>query len=149
MNVGVRVTDRDLGFKKRVRNLQNLNNKSVKAGILSSAGTEDNGVKIVDVAIYNEFGTSRIPSRPFVRIASEKNQQTWANETEKIVDKIVAGYDANFSNLGDRMVENIKDVIGDKNLLVPNAPSTIRRKGHDKPLIDTGKLKASIDFEVE
>lgn len=149
MNVGVRVTDRDLGFKKRVRNLQNLNNKSVKAGVLQNSGTEDNGTKIVDVAIYNEFGTSRIPSRPFVRIASEKNQQTWANEAEKVVDKIVAGYDANFSSLGDRMVENIKDVIGDKNLLVPNAPSTIRRKGHDKPLIDTGKLKASIDFEVE
>lgn len=47
------------------------------------------------------------------------------------------------------MKENIQDVISDKNLLVPNAPSTIRRKGHDKPLIDTGKLKASINFEVE
>ena len=149
MNVGAKVTDKDLGFKNRVRNLQKLNNKSVKAGVLEGSGNEDNGTSLVDVAFYNEYGTSRIPARPFVRIASEKNQQTWANEAEKVVDKIVAGYDANFSILGNTMKENIQAVIGDKNLLVPNAPSTIRRKGHDKPLIDTGKLKASINFEVE
>ena len=149
MNVGAKVTDKDLGFKNRVRNLQKLNNKSVKAGVLEGSGNEDNGTSLVDVAFYNEYGTSRIPARPFVRIASEKNQQTWANEAERVVDKIVAGYDANFSILGNTMKENIQAVIGDKNLLVPNAPSTIRRKGHDKPLIDTGKLKASINFEVE
>ena len=149
MNVGAKVTDKDLGFKNRVRNLQKLNNKSVKAGVLEGSGNEDNGTSLVDVAFYNEYGTSRIPARPFVRIASEKNQPTWANEAEKVVDKIVAGYDANFSILGNTMKENIQAVIGDKNLLVPNAPSTIRRKGHDKPLIDTGKLKASINFEVE
>ena len=143
------MTDKDLGFKKRVRNLQNLNNKTVKAGVLAGSGNEDNGTSLVDVAFYNEYGTSKIPARPFVRIANEKNQQTWANEAEKVVDKIVAGYDANFSILGNTMKENIQDVIGDKNLLVPNSPATIRRKGHDKPLIDTGKLKASIKFEVE
>ena len=107
MNVGAKVTDKDLGFKNRVRNLQKLNNKSVKAGVLEGSGNEDNGTSLVDVAFYNEYGTSRIPARPFVRIASEKNQQTWANEAEKVVDKIVAGYDANFSILGNTMKENI------------------------------------------
>ena len=147
--LAVTVKDVDLGFKKRVRNLQRINNKSVKAGVFEGSGSEDNGTSLVDVAFYNEYGTSKIPARPFVRIASEKNQQTWANEAERVVDKVVAGYDANFSILGNTMKENIQDVIGDKNLLVPNSPATIRRKGHDKPLIDTGKLKASIDFGVE
>jgi hypothetical protein len=31
----------------------------------------------------------------------------------------------------------------------PNAPSTVRRKGFDKPLIDTGVMQRSVDFVVE
>jgi hypothetical protein len=31
----------------------------------------------------------------------------------------------------------------------PNAPATIARKGSDKPLIDTGQLRASVTFIVE
>ena len=31
---------------------------------------------------------------------------------------------------------------------VPNAPATIRRKGSDRPLIDTGQLVNSVEYEV-
>ncbi len=143
------VTDRDLGFNQILRNLRELDGKTVKAGILKNAGKEPNGTSLVDVAIYNEFGTSRIPSRPFLRIATDKHKTTWLNESERIVDKVLAKYNPNFSILGNEMVENIRDVIGNKSLLAPNAPSTIRKKGHDKPLIDKGKLKSSIAYEVE
>ena len=30
----------------------------------------------------------------------------------------------------------------------PNAPSTIRKKGFDDPLIDTGHMLNSVDFEI-
>jgi hypothetical protein len=30
----------------------------------------------------------------------------------------------------------------------PNAPSTIKRKGFDSPLIDTGTMLNSVDYEV-
>ena len=36
-----------------------------------------------------------------------------------------------------------------KNNWAPNAPSTIARKGSDKPLIDTGDLRKSITYVVE
>ncbi len=144
----VEVKERDSNYKKIVENLKRLNKKSVKAGVFSDAGKEDNGTPIVDVAIYNEYGTRFIPSRPFVRIATEKNKKMWLDGAEQVVDNVIDGQKANFSNLGKQMVENIREVIGDKGLLVPNAPSTIRRKGHDLPLIETGKLKKSIRFEV-
>jgi hypothetical protein len=35
-----------------------------------------------------------------------------------------------------------------RNHWAPNAPSTIRRKGSDKPLIDTGQLRAAITYVV-
>lgn len=143
------VEDIDLGFAEIIRNVRELDGKTVKAGILKDAGKEPNGTSLVDVAIYNEFGTSRIPSRPFLRIATDRNKTTWQNEAERIVDKVFARYNPNFSILGRRMVENIRDVIGNKSLLAPNAPATIRKKGHDKPLIDKGKLKSSVAYEVE
>lgn len=143
------VEDIDLGFAEIVRNVRELDGKTVKAGILKDAGREPNGTSLVDVAIYNEFGTSRIPSRPFLRIATDRNKTTWQNESERIVDKVLAKHNPNFSILGRRMVENIRDVIGNKSLLAPNAPATIRKKGHDKPLIDKGKLKSSVAYEVE
>jgi hypothetical protein len=36
-----------------------------------------------------------------------------------------------------------------KNHWAPNVPSTIRAKGSDKPLIDTGELRKSITYVVE
>ena len=30
----------------------------------------------------------------------------------------------------------------------PNAPSTIKKKGSDKPLIDTGKMRQSVNFVI-
>ena len=31
----------------------------------------------------------------------------------------------------------------------PNAPSTIRKKGSDKPLIDTGRLRQSVNYVIK
>ena len=31
----------------------------------------------------------------------------------------------------------------------PNAPSTIRRKGSSKPLIDTGRMRQSVDYVIK
>ena len=31
----------------------------------------------------------------------------------------------------------------------PNAPSTIKRKGSDRPLIDTGKMRQSVNFVIK
>ena len=145
----VHIVDRDLGLNRIMREIRELDGKTVKAGVLKNAGKESNGTSIVDVAIYNEFGTSKIPSRPFLRIATDKNQNTWQRESERIVDNVINQRAADFNSLGNRMKNDIKNVIGDKSLLTPNAPATIRRKGHDKPLIDTGKLKDAIAYEVE
>ena len=32
---------------------------------------------------------------------------------------------------------------------VPNAPSTVRRKGSSKPLIDTGRMRQSVDYVIK
>ncbi len=146
------VVDRDLGFNRIVTNIRQLDGRTVNAGILRDAGTGKNGVPIVEYATYNEYGTSRIPSRPFVRIASDENRDAWLGIAGKGVGRIIDGtgnVDGCCDAVGQRMRDDIKKVIGDKSKLAPNALSTIRRKGHDKPLIDTGLMKSKVNYRVD
>ena len=145
------VVDKDLGWKRIMNSIQALNGKEIKAGVLESAGNESNGQSIAQVAIWNEYGTKKIPSRPFVTIATDVSKG-WMSKTETEISKIMsnrASVDGSLDAIGNKMKTDIQKVIGDKGKLAPNAPSTIRRKGHDKPLIDTGKLKEAINFEVK
>lgn len=146
------VMDRDLGFNRIVANIRRLDGRTVNAGILRDAGTGKNGVPIVEYATYNEYGTSRIPSRPFVRIASDENRDAWCRTARDGIGRIIDGTgsaDECCENVGQRMRDDIRKVIGDKSKLAPNAQSTIRRKGHDKPLIDTGLMKSKVNYRVD
>lgn len=144
------VIDRDLGWKDIVQGYRNLHGKTIKAGVLQGAGSEKNGVPISQVATWNEYGTSRIPSRPFIAIATDESKG-WQSEVKKQVGGITSSVDVNgaLNTIGEQMKKDIKNVIGDRSKLKPNAPSTIAKKGFDAPLIDTGKLQESIDFEVK
>lgn len=145
------VTDRDLGFNAIIRELKQLDRKEVNAGILKDAG-DNEGVPLVNIAMWNEYGTRRIPSRPFVRIASDENKSKWGDVAAEGVGQIIERrikWRKCCGMVGERMRDDIKKVIGDKTKLAPNALSTIRRKGHDKPLIDTGLMKSKVDFRID
>ena len=85
------VQDHDLGFRKIVSGLKELDNVEIVVGVLRNAGKEKDGTDLVDVAVYNEFGTKHIPSRPFIRIASDEHGDEWQNLSERCVDAIIAG----------------------------------------------------------
>lgn len=76
---------RDL--KKRVKSLEEY---SAQAGWFESARYDD-GVPVAQVAIYNEYGTSRIPPRPFMRPTAESQNGEWARTTGKVVSQVLRG----------------------------------------------------------
>lgn len=145
------VIDHDLGFNRIMRDLEKLDGMEVVAGMLKDSGKAENGASYVDIAAWNEYGTRRIPSRPFIRISADTNRQKWAKIAQQCVNNVIDGDSPRDAAqvIGHRMVEDIRKVFGDKSKLAPNAPSTIKKKGHDKPLIDTGKLKATVNYRVE
>ena len=144
------VRDVDLGFKAIVKELTKLDGKEVVAGVLRTAGkSADKKTDLVDIAIWNEYGTRRIPSRPFLRIAADKND--WTKLAQQVGGRVIDGNMAAEQGLdliGNKMVGDIQQVIGNRSLLAPNAPATVLRKGSDAPLIDTGQLRQAISFEV-
>ena len=127
----------------------------VKAGILNNATTTD-GKSIAEYAVYNEFGTSRIPARPFMRTVAKSEPKKWVGTmvghirgraTDPAIWKQALG------KAGAQMVDDIQNSIQNGNW-VPNAPATVKakaRKGKtepDHPLMDTGQMFAAVKFEV-
>jgi hypothetical protein len=47
------------------------------------------------------------------------------------------------------MKKDIQSIFGDTSKLASNAPSTIRKKGRNEPLVDTGTLKKKVAYRVE
>lgn len=141
------VEDRDLGYTRIISGMMELDGAAVIAGVLKNAGKESGGTDLVDVAVYNEYGTRRIPPRPFLRIATDENGDDWQKLAE---DLVISGVSKNrvLNIVGLQAVADIQKVFG-SNKLKPNAPATVARKGSTAPLIDTGRLRQSIHFRVE
>lgn len=146
------VQDHDLGFRKIVSGLKDLDSVEIVVGVLRNAGKEKNGTDLVEVAAYNEFGTKHIPSRPFIRIASDEHGDEWQDLSEQCVDAIIAGSMGKnqvLNLIGSKAKADIQKVIGDKSKLAPNSDATVLRKGSSAPLIDTGRLRQSINYRIE
>ncbi len=155
--------DTDYGAKAILAEIEKVKKKPfVKVGILGSSGMHqaekegDAPVTVVDVAVFNEYGTTTklgnvgTPERPFIRTTHDEKEQTINNYIDQGVDQIFAGnmkVVELLSKTGVMVQAFIKSKI---NAITDprNAPSTIAEKGSSKPLIDTGQMRNSVNFEV-
>lgn len=123
----------------------------IKAGILENNKLTLRGkTPIAEYAFYNEFGTKNIPERPFIGTSTDEDSATWIKGLKKDSKKAMAGLisiDDTLDSLGKKMKKSIKTKI--KAITTPeNRPSTIKKKGFDNPLIDTGLMLETVDYEV-
>ena len=138
----------DHGLEKMLRQADALNGSGVKVGIQAGSGSHD-GVDLVDIAVFNEFGNARVPDRPFMRNAAQKYQQDIATTMEHLARKVEGGAspDAALHSLGQwyqaRQQAHIRS--GE---FKPNALSTVKKKGSSVPLIDKGRLVNAVRYEV-
>jgi len=128
----------------------------VKLGALP--GSYENGEKISDVLAYNHFGTETIAPRPVLRMAAEKILSS--EEFKKLlkaklhnmavnpiqVEKIEADL---LRAIGSQSAAEARRIIDNGTELHLNAPATIKAKGFNKPLYETGAMSKMIDYEVE
>lgn len=130
------------------KQLEQLHDTEVVAGITHSASV--GGQSVAEYAAYNEFGTSRIPARPFMRTAFDDNQQKLERMVlragrDVVLGKITGGQF--FNGVGLQMQNVIKRQIR-SNMGPRNAISTVMAKGSDHTLIDTGVMLNSVTFEI-
>lgn len=150
---GVRIIDRDRGFKALVRRVKGARNRAITVGVHSGEGGAPaaGGGTVADVASINEFGLGNVPERSFVRAWADENKSENADLLRKIGESIVRGSGTVEDGLeraglvmAASMQKRIAGGIGPE-----NAPSTIAKKGSSTPLVDEGILKASITHKVE
>lgn len=113
-------------------------------------GDEKEKVDLADIAMWNELGTSRAPSRPFLRQTVDTKESEIVAFLQKAVRPLLSGSGTAQSvlqKIGPYSKGLVQEQITDGDY-VPNAPSTIARKGSDKPLIDTGLMRDSVDFVI-
>lgn len=130
--------------------LEKLRSKRVFVGFQAGKVTDDRGVDMAQIAMFNELGTSEIPSRPFLRQTMEKNQDNIKAFCGEKVQGIAEGGTAEdaLKQLGVYGKGLVQAQIRE-GTFKPNAPSTIRKKKSDKPLIDTGKMRQSVNYVVK
>ena len=143
------VIDKDLGWKRIVSKMRVINGKEIRAGVLPSAGNGKKGVPIAEYATHNEYGTEKIPSRPFMATSADENKG-WNAPVKRAISGIIDGAEviSELNTVGKKMKDDIKKNVG-THRFKPLKPSTVKKKGHDIQLIDSGALYDAIDFEVK
>lgn len=141
MAADVKIKDR--GFLAIARKAKALNGKEVRIGY-QTGGPKSEGVDVLDIAIYTEYGTATAPARPFMAQTAHKNQKRVDAAMGRIAEAATTGQGAPaalLGQLGEFYAELIRREINSGDFAA-NAPSTIRAKGSSKPLVDTGRVLA-------
>lgn len=146
VNIRDTVTTDGKKFEKLLKELGQL---EVRIGI-QQGETSKEGVDLVDIAMFNELGTVHIPSRPFLRDSVDANGEQINNFLQCMKKELLRG----------RTAEDVLKKIGvfQKGLVqgqivkgdfAPNSEETIRRKGSDTPLVDTGRMRQSVNYVIQ
>ncbi len=128
-----------------------MEGKCVEIGFNEQSGSYEDGTTMAQVAAWNEFGTERSPSRPFMRQTIKDYQGAITKYTAKSLRSAVKSHGTVsivLNRVGAYTKGKMQREIRDGEW-TPNAPSTIARKGSDKPLIDTGQMRQRIVYVVK
>ena len=134
---------------------------SVLVGVLAGSGTHPNSTTatIAEVAFWNEIGAVRTPPRPFLS-RTMREQGFYAREFGAALGAYLRGQSSDITLLtliGLRASNDVKSMIT-AIMDPPNAESTRiakASKSHVKadeinnPLIDSGAMRAAINYQVK
>lgn len=140
--------------EKFLKELQELSQMQVRVGFQRGKKHKEKGKRagadLVDIALYNELGTDTIPSRPFLAQTVDQQGEAIKQASAEMVVQVVEG-----KMKGKQALKNIGVLVKGavqhqmvEGEFVPNAPSTVQRKGSDKPLIDTGQLRQGVSYQI-
>lgn len=148
------VIRRDRGWNRIKVDISALNGRRVKVGLLAGGPVQD-GVRVVDYATWNEYGTADgIPSRPFMRRTADfarRNLNRKNGRFAALIERMIAG-----GLSGSQVLDGIglwyqaeirKTIRTSKSWATPLSPTTIAAKKSSVPLIDNAIMIGAINYE--
>jgi len=173
-SIGVRIKDKDKGYKKMLKRVLAQQPKEVSVGIFDAEasqvheepqrfigpvqeGAEAPNPKprkpmtVGEIAEIHEYGLGNNPERSFIRAWVDENPGKIRAAMTRLLESVIKG---------KRTKETAMNAFGlwaagqmQKRIAAGIAPGlspvTILRKGSAIPLIDTGQLRASITYQVK
>ncbi|MGP2516376.1 hypothetical protein [Yersinia sp. 2545 StPb PI] len=133
-----------IDIPERTQDLEfNQNSRTGEVGRKFTKKGKGNFVQTVTIPAH----TITIPPRPYFRNMLIEKAPGWGAEMGKIL--VSSGYDTKkaLGLMGERIQGQLKESII-KLDSPPNAASTLRKKAGTNPLIDTGHMLNSVDYEV-
>lgn len=113
----------------------------------------EGGISNAELAYIHYSGApeANIPARDFITPAIDAVRDKVATRLQKAADAALDGDDKavekHLNVAGILAVDSIKNTITEGDF-VPLKPATIKRKGSDRPLIDTGELRNSFQYTI-
>ena len=138
--------------EKALRNLQALSEISIEVGFHEGQNADDGTTPLAAIAYWNHFGTVSedgsvaIPPRPFMDAL--KTHEAELGEFCQMSIQASQNADESARQIGAKAVGMIQTEIVDGKW-TPNAPSTIRKKKSDHPLIDTGRMRQEVHYVIK
>ena len=108
------------------------------------------GTSVIEVALHNEFGTSRMPERSFMRSTINENRDAYMDIMRKLMKSVLDGkrsVDDGLEMLGVQVQGDMQQKISDISQ-PPNSAQTIALKGSSNPLMDTDHMIQALTYEV-
>lgn len=153
--VGLKRTSSVDSLNERLRALER---KDVLVGIPQQNASRKGEINNAELLYIHTHGSAlqKIPPRPVIEPAIEApdNRANISAELRDAARGVLEGRPDDAAlhlELAGQVGENaaVRWFTDPRNGWAPNAPSTIRKKGSDRPLIDTGELRRSITHVVE
>ncbi len=142
-------------FAEVRRRAEQLGKLRLRVGVFG--GTEDDGTPLAEVAAIHEFGAPRagIPQRSFQRSTMRRKRDEITRVMATQTSAVSTGKKspaAALGTVGKYIVGEIKLTIDSRQTEGPEPqelkPATVKRKGHDLPLVETGKMRDAITHQV-
>lgn len=154
--MSAKVTKSGPGLAQLARDLKRIKSSEVLVGIpAEKTQRKRDAINNASLLFIHTHGSAlrHIPPRPVLEPSIEANKDTIAPHLEAAAKQVLAHRpeqaERELRLAGTVASNGAKRFFTDpRNGWAPNAPSTIARKGSDKPLIDTGALRRSIAYVV-
>lgn len=144
-------------IRQVIKSVSDLGNVRIMAGWVRPGQKHgDTKLTMAQLACVMEYGAkvgkkTYIPPRPMLRMTGRLKSKKWVQQAGKLVKSVLEGKSKGSTaqhTLGALIADDIKGVMNTSILFAPNAPSTVRKKGKNTPLIDTGELRDAVDYVV-
>ena len=141
---------------KLVGAMKNLQTANAQVGYFQEQGQHSSGFSYPALMYLQEvIGVPSASGKVYRRlfeITMMLNRQTLLEQTKKNLYKQLSSLNTDPSNTLEAFAKNaqkeIKRGFGNSAILPPNAPSTVKKKGFNAPLVETGDLRDNLAYKI-